>query len=253
MRAITDLLPDVRIACPGAPDFIAQYVLTRALSEFLDRSEAWRQWIEVPRLLADVEDGLVSWPNHLDDDTIQWARIKRVDMLRYFVEADIENEDGEEICFKTEHQLQRVDWHWRDRTGSRPLYYTRNDELVVEDGVISQHTIRLYPLPVADAIGEVRARVVVITDVVSGGMLSTTDANTDGQIPILPDRIFYAWRYGIVCGALAQLYMIPGKDWTDPKMAAPHMAKFEEVIAMAQSRADRDYNNAELLVQYGGL
>lgn len=250
MRLITDLMPDVRIAVPGAPDFVALYCLNRACSEFLDRSEAWRQWIESPRPLGDIEDGLVSWPNHLDDDEIQWARIKRVDMLRYFVEADIENEDGEEICFMTEQQLQRRDWHWRDREGSRPLYYTRNDELPVGEGEISQHTIRLYPLPFSDAIGEVRARVVVVTDVATGtGMLS----NVDGQIAQLPDRIFYAWRYGIVCGALAQLYMIPGKDWSNAAMAAPHMANFENTIALAKSRGDLDYNNAELLVQYGGL
>lgn len=249
-RLITELLPDVRIAAPGAPEFTAMYCLTRALSEFLDRSEAWRQWIDVPRPLADVEDGLVSWANHLDDPTLRWARIKRVDMLRYFVEADIENEDGEEICFMTEHQLQRRDWHWRDREGSRPLYYTRNDELPAEDGEVSLHTIRLYPLPMTDAVGEVRARVVVVTDTVTGaGMLS----DYDGQVPELPDRVFYAWRYGIVCGALAQLYMMPGKDWSDPKWAAAHRAEFENIIAMAQSRADRDYNNAELLVQYGGL
>lgn len=248
-RSIADLLPDVRIAAPGVSDFVALYYLTRALSEFLDRSEAWRQWIDVPRLLSDVEDGLVSWPNHLDDTDIQWARIKRVDMLRYFVEADIENEDGEEICFKTEHELQRRDWHWRNREGSRPLYYTRNDELTPAEGEVSQHTIRLYPLPVADAIGEVRARVVVVTDTVADFDLSVRD----DQIPQLPDRIFYPFRYGIVCGALAQLFMTPGKDWTNPGMAAMHMGNFQQAIATAQSRADRDYNNAVLVTQYGGL
>lgn len=250
MRPITDLLTDIRIAAPGVPDLVATYALTRVLSEFLDRSEAWRQWIDSPRPLEDVVDGLVSWPNHLDDDEIQWARIKRIDMLRYFVEDDIENEDGEEIEFMTEHQLQRRDWHWRRREGSRPLFYTRNDELVVGAGEISQHTIRLYPLPFVDAIGELRARVVVVTDVVSGtGLMSDVDA----QIPILPDRIFYPWRYGIVCGALAQLYVMPGRDWTNEKLAAWHMAKYEEAVVMAQSRADRDYNNALLVTQYGGL
>ena len=149
----------------------------------------------------------------------------------------------------TEQQLQRRDWHWRDREGSRPLYFTRNDELAPGEDEVSQHTIRLYPRPLADALGEVRARVVVVTDKVADINLD----DSDGQVPELPDRIFYAFRYGIVCGALAQLYMIPGKDWTDPKMAAPHMANFENAIAMAQSRADRDYTNAVLLVQYGGL
>lgn len=247
-RSITDLLPDLRIAAPGAPEFVALYCLTRALGEFLDRSEAWRQWIDEPRPLADVENGLVSWPNHLDDATKRWARIKRVDMLRYFVEADIENEDGEEVHFMTEAQLQKRDWKWRDRLGSRPLYYTRNDELPAEMGEVSQHTIRLYPLPFADALGEFRARVVVVTDTVANFGLDSYD----GQVPVLPDRIFYPWRYGLVCGALAQLQMMSGKDWADPRMAAAHQVRFDESVVMAQSRADRDYNNAELLVQYGG-
>jgi hypothetical protein len=249
MRSMTDLLPDIRIAAPGVPDFMALYYLTRALSEFLDRSEAWRQFIENPRPLDEVVNGLVSWANHLDDPTKRWARIKRIDMLRYYNDQDIENEDGEEIEFLTEHQLQKRDWKWRDRLGARPLYFTRADEQPALTDEVSLHTVRLYPQPYSDALGEVRARVVVVTDVVANFGLS----GYDGQIPELPDRVFYPWRYGITCGALAQLYVIPGKDWTNAQLAASHMIKFEQAIALAQSRADRDYNNALLVTQYGGL
>lgn len=247
-RLLTDLFPDVRIAAAGAPEFVVLYYLSRALSEFLDRSEVWRENIPAARPLNVVESGLVSWPNHLDDTDIQWARIKRIDMLRYYNSEDLENEDGDDIPFMTEHQMQMKDWKWRDRLGERPLYFTRADEQVPDDGV-SQHTIRVYPQPTAEALGEVRARVVVITDVIADAGLSDYDA----QIPRLPDRVFYPFRNGIVSGALAQLYLMPGKDWSDARLAAWHQEKFDATIVAAQSRGDRDHNNAVLVTQYGGL
>mgnify|MGYP006175348257 CR=1 FL=1 len=75
----------------------------------------------------------------------------------------------------------------------------------------------------------------------------------DNQVPSIPDRIFYPFRQGIVSGALAHLYMMPGKDWTNPQLAQPHGAKFENTIADAKSRADRDFGNAPLTTKYGGI
>lgn len=383
-RAITDLYPDVRIAAPGVSDFVALYCLTRALSEFLDRSEAWREHTATGRLLSEIVDGLVSWPNHLDDSTQRWARIKRIDMLQYYppeavtIPADpisiatgdplpsaavsifltldgtavtagvatfaipvqllfnvqvldgggagnpgifhvtgtrngaaatedvlwnmpettqqvavsgglfdtitqitltmdynatdcivrVGNSettgtdlrstrrgvcrDGDDITFMTEHQLRSHDHQWHQRHGGRPLHFTRSDELALNpdlDFQLSQHTVRLYPQPTIEAIGELRARVVVVTDAVADFEMN----DYDDQIPQLPDRIFYAFRNAIVSGALAQLYLTPGKDWTNEKLASWHAQKFEEAIVMARSRADLDYNNAVLTVQYGGI
>jgi hypothetical protein len=244
MRSINDLLPDVRVAAAGVPQFLALYVLTRSLSEFLDRSEAWREWLP-PRLMPNIEDGLTSWPNHLMSFTQQWARIKRIDNVRW-------TSDGKEISFATSLQLQETDPQWRTRTSAKPVHWTNEGEGAPANGSqVSSYQIRLYPAPASDvdvSLG-VEARAVVVTDSVS----DTGQSNFDGQIPEIPDRVFYAWRNAIVSGALATLYLIPRKDWTDQKLASYHRTEFDRAIVMAQSRANAEYGHPVMTTTYGGI
>lgn len=242
-RSIADLLPDVRIAAAGVPEFVALYALTRSLGEFLDRSEAWKDWAPTQTDFADATGGIATWVNHLAQNTQRWMRIKRIDMLRW-------SEDGTLIHFRTTEQLQAYDAQWRTRTGSRPIYFTQEGELAASGSNPSGFRVRLHPAPEsADVTGSIQPRFIVTTDAVADFDLSVFDS----QIPAVPDRIFYAFRQGIVSGALANLYMMPGKDWTNPQLAQPHGAKFENTIADAKSRADRDFGNAPLIAKYGGI
>jgi len=242
-RSVRDLLPDVRIAAAGVPAFLALYSLTRSLSEFLDRSEAWKDWASTQTDYADATGGIATWINHLAQPTQRWMRLKRIDMLRW-------SEDGRLIPFRTAEQLQAVDVRWRTRTGTRPLYFTTEGELAASDVSPSGFRVRLYPAPQSeDVVGSLEPRFVITTDAVADFSLS----EFDNQVPSIPDRIFYPFRQGIVSGALAHLYMMPGKDWTNPPLAQPHGAKFENSIADAKSRADRDFGNAPLTTKYGGI
>lgn len=242
-RSIRDLLPDVRVAAAGVPEFLALYSLTRSLGELLDRSEAWKDWAPIETAFATATDGIATWINHLGQSNQRWTRIKRIDMLRW-------STDGVLIPFRTAEQLQAYDAQWRTRTGTRPLYFTHEGELAASDSNPSGFRVRLYPAPQSAAVeGSIQPRFVITTDAVADFDLSTFD----NQIPEVPDRIFYAFRQGIVSGALAHLYMMPGKDWTNPQLAQPHGAKFENTIADAKSRADRDFGNAPLIAKYGGI
>lgn len=243
-RSIRDLLSDVRIAAAGVPGFLALHMLTMSLSEFLDRSEAWREWLPV-RTVPDIVNGMVSWSNHIDDDTQRWARIKRIDRMRW-------HPTGAEVPFKTAMQLQEIDPDWRTRVGTRPACWTTEGEAAaIDNETVSGYQIRLYPLLAAgvDVTYGVQPRVIVVTDVVA----DMDQSIFDNQIPLIPDRVFYAHRQAIVAGALASLYLIPGKDWTDQKLAGVHRSAFESAITRAKSRADADYGNPSYTTGYGGI
>lgn len=243
-RSIAELLPDVRIAASGCPEFLALFMLTRSLGEFLDRSEAWREWLPV-RTVGDIIDGVTSWPNHLDDDSQRWARIKRIDKVEW-------HPSGHVVCFKTPSQLQEIDPMWRTREGTSAWAWTSDGEsAALDEESVSGYQVRLYPVlsSAADPTHGIRPRVVVVTDVVT----DMGQNDFDGQVPVLPDRIFYPFRDAIVSGALASLYLIPGKDWTDQKLAAYYRGNYEAAIVRAKSRADAEYGNPVFTTGYGGI
>lgn len=241
-RSISELLPDVRIAAAGVPQFVALYTLTRAFGEFLDRSEAWREWLPVTPA-DEIVAGVASWSNHLGDNTKRWARIKRFDKVRW-------SPTGELIEFKTADQLQEIDPEWRTRTGSKPYYWTTDGEAAaIDEDHVSGYQVRFYPVTDLDDAYGVVPRAVVVTDTVGDFDLN----DFDSQIPTVPDRIFYAFRNAIVSGALADLFLMPGKDWTDQKLASYHRSQFDAAIGRAKSRADADYGNASFNTGYGGI
>lgn len=243
-RSILELIPDVRINAGGVPEFMARYSLTRSLSEFLDRSEAWREWLPVLPT-AQYLAGLAHWPNHLDDDEQRWARIKRIDKMEW-------HPTGDPVTFKTVSQLQELDPLWRTRAGTKVCFYLTEGEFAApDDETVSEFQIRVYPTPVAgiDATYGIRPRVVVTTDVSADFGLS----DFDGQVPVIPDRVFYAFRDAIVAGALAHLFLMPAKDWTDQKLSGAHRLTFEAAIVRAKSRADAEFGNPSYTTGYGGI
>lgn len=243
-RSVQNLLPDVKTAAAGVPDFLALYSLTRSLGEFLDRSEAWREWMPVLPT-AQYLDGLAHWPNHLDDDTKRWSRIKRIDKMEW-------HPTGDPAVFKTVSQLQELDPLWRTRTGTKVRFWTSEGEFAASDADhVSEFQIRVYPMPVAgiDVSYGIRPRVVVTTDSVANFNLDAFDS----QVPTIPDRIFYAFRDAVVDGALAKLFLMPGKDWTDQKLSGAHRLTFEAAIVRAKSRADAEFGNPSYTTGYGGI
>lgn len=245
MRSVAELLPDVKIAAPGIPDFLALYYLTRAVSEFLDRSEAWKEYgpVRTVDTLRDF-DGYLTWPNHLDDGSSQYYRIKRCIHLKW-------SDDGAEIPFQTIDQLQSYDTDWLATEGAKAIAFTEQTDEDNDSLGITEFSIRVYPLIADDVDGDIylTPRFVITTDVVSN--LGTSVA--DSAVPYLPDRIFYAYRNALVSGALAHLYMIPGKDFSNPSLAPPHLAMFEAAIVRAESRAGNEFGRTQLSTTYGGI
>jgi hypothetical protein len=60
------------------------------------------------------------------------------------------------------------------------------------------------------------------------------------------DWIYETWADTIVSGAIAQLAMIPNKEWTDVSLAAMHKGMFERAITTARTR---DFRGVKLSVR----
>jgi hypothetical protein len=240
MRDITELLPDTNVAAAGAPQFLVLHALTRALAEFLSKSEAWREWsYEVDPLDVVAADGLWDFEKYVAPDDVDiadylWLRTKRVDSVLWV-------DNLCELEFRTVSWLRARATDWRTRTGE-PVYFTHVGP--------SGGAIQLSPVPVGTdyGTGVMVARLVMTTNVVSG--MGTT--SLDEQIPQLPDRLFENYREVIVSGALAILYAMPGKDWSQPSQVAYHRERFEMGIIAAASAAAAEFGHPDQQIEYGG-
>ena len=79
-RPITDLFPEVRLNASGVPEPLALLSLSSAYSDFLDRSEAWKEW-GAAFAFSTAATGLKGWQNHTGATDQRWVRIKRIDMI----------------------------------------------------------------------------------------------------------------------------------------------------------------------------
>lgn len=52
----------------------------------------------------------------------------------------------------------------------------------------------------------------------------------------IPDFIYEEWEEAIKHGALAELLMMPGQEWTRPQMAQYHEGKYNQLVVEAKSR-----------------
>lgn len=240
MRAIDELLPDVTVAAAGAPQFVVLHALSRALAEFLTKSEAWLEWAyEVdPADIVDA-DGVYDWAKHIDPtdgsyDDYQWLRTKRVDTVLWGTDSD-------PLTFQTTGQLARINRAWRKDTAVTPTYFTQEGS--------SGGSVRFVAIPNGTDYGDlvVLARLVMITNVSTG-----QGSGAGAQVPQLPDRLFERFRETLVAGALAILYAMPGRDWTQSSQVAYQRGIFDDGIRDASSQSDADYGHPALVMSYGG-
>lgn len=95
--------------------------------------------------------------------------------------------------------------------------------------VQADNTIRLYPIPEQPTPLKVYA------------VLKPNRAGTGVE-----DWIYETWADTIVSGAIAQLALIPNKEWTDVSMAGMHKSVFERAITSARVR---DFRGVKLSVR----
>lgn len=124
----------------------------------------------------------------------------------------------------TPAQLDLKDPSWRTRVGPPTSYFFP-----------TQDTVQFVPTP---AQGTAIIRVAI--------QPTMTEKTVD-------DRVGSVFREIIVHGALARLFRIPQRQWTDKGLAAYHLEAFELGKADAQNRGVDMFAKVARKVKYGGL
>jgi hypothetical protein len=218
-----DLAWMVRTHIPGIPDVMMTYHYVEAVRKHLKESFAWQHTVPNP---VDL-DAATAWPTLVEGtDYPTGTYIVQPVLLKW--------NDGQILKFKTRDQLDKfINAKWeQDTSGSKPRYWT----------ALAAGNWAVTPQLAEDSVGKLYMRLAVAPKIYAGDVTGAID-----------EFIAYEYRDHWMHGALASLYAIPGKDWSDVRLAADYMALFESDIKSAKSRAAADYGRPERSVRYGGL
>lgn len=217
MANYADLYWQVRSEVPGVPTPILYNHFAEAVREFFVRSLAWQH--NCPNALNLAAS--TAFPTLITGTDIPTAS-------QVVQPTRIKWSDGTFIPFKTRDQMDEIDAKWEQTTGSTSSYWT----------ITGPGSFRLYPLLTALATARIYLRVALAPTVAGGAV---------------PDALVYEFQDAWTHGALARLLRIPGKDWTNPNLAATYMQMYDADIKLAKSRAAADFGRPHRTVEYGGL
>lgn len=221
--AISGQNKKVRIEAPGCPDVIIEDALIDAVQDFFRMSEAWRY--TVPTLL-DWTTAL-TFPALTEGVEIPAdTRVFRLDVLKYASDGT----SLKPVPFSTRQQLDCEYPDWEVRTGNSPQRWT-NDA--------GGNEPRIIPIADADVNGSIQARVILVP---------LTTATT------VEDFFYHEYHDAFRFGALARILKMPGRDWTNPQMAAFYRTQFDIEWKKAKSRAEAEYGQpVNRVMAYGGI
>ena len=215
MAAISSLVPDVRVEIPEIPGFVAERQLLRALREFAEATRTWRVNIQVSTTAAAATvDLTASLP----------AATELVDII------SVKNiSGGAPPEPRTFAWLDKNVSDWRTDTALDAKWF-------VLDG---NNTIRLVPTPSTTVANQYDVRIAVKP--------SLTATTIDDVVANKYDEL-------LVHGALARLYAIPRKPWTDLNLGQYHLILFQGGIPAARTEAAEEFQTGvPRRVKYGGL
>lgn len=215
-----DLLWAVRTEVPGVPEPILWMQYALAVREHLRKSLGWQ-----------YNAGLTTWTS---SDNFPSATLPTNTVIVQPVQVKWSN--GAIIPFKTRQELDELDGDWEQATtvGGQPDFWT-----ITEPG-----KFLLYPDSSTTVSNAVELRLAIVP------LLPTTAA--DGRLGV-PEELALEFSEDWAHGALAKLFKIPGKDWTNLQLAGAYGEIFEQDIKNAKSRAGADFGRPRRRVRYGGL
>lgn len=215
MAALTVLVPDVLAEIPGIPSFVAQRQLLRATRMFAEQTRAWRVNFQLSTV-ADTATYDLSSSLPTTTELVDVISIKNTG-------------GGEPVHPKTYIWLDQNTSDWRSETDIAAKWY-------VLDG---NNTIRFIPTPSSTTANLYDVRVSVKP------LLTAT---------VIDDVLVNKFSEEIIHGALALLYVIPNKPWTNNGLATYHQLLFSASYASARAEAaDEFQTGVGRTVKYGGI
>lgn len=205
MQAWASWFPDLLPHVPGCPQVLAEHELRRAAQVLMRRTRAWQ--VDVPAVAVGAgQDVVTVAPPSADHELV------RVEAAWY---------DGRPLEPTTAEALDALYADdWRAHTGTPSKYI----QMVPGE-------IRLYPVPVADAVTGLSVRLSVAPSETAAG---------------LPDDIALRFRDDVQVGAKARLMLYPGRPWTNPELAAVYGQAFDSLVGTATATAARSYSRARI-------
>jgi len=216
MAAITTLTPDIQSKIPEIPAFIATREIIHATREFCEFTRAWRVDIQVS---TTADTATVDLTNLLPTGT------ELVDII------SMKNVEGSRpVLPTTQAWLDTNTSDWRGDTALDANYYVLS----------GNNTIQLVPTPSTTVSNQYYVRVAVKP-------LLATATTFDDVLVNKYDQV-------LVDGALARLYLIPRKPWTDTGLGAYHRQVFMAAMPSARTEAAEEFQTGVARkVKYGGL
>lgn len=132
--------------------------------------------------------------------------------------------DDAKLVIKTPDEMEEIfGQNWSTKTGT-PTHATQ----------LNERELRLVPIPAADLQNALLMRVT---------FKPTRDSTA------VDERIFEEYLEPIACGALAKLFILPQKPWTNPEASKWHSDKFNEGIDKARQKALKGFGRARRRVK----
>ena len=215
MTDVVDLVPDVRVEIPDIPSFVAERQILRAARELCEEARCFRSNFDISTV-ADTStvDLAGSIPNGTE----------LVDVI------SLKPADGSgPVLPTTWKHLDENSTNWRTETAAVASHYV----------ISANNVIRLYPIPTTTESAAYHIRVAVkplLTATAIGALI----VNKYDEV--------------LTRGALARLYAMPNKTWTNFDLAAYHANYFNEGVLAARTEAADEYQTGvPRKVKYGGL
>lgn len=199
MTAVTydTLIPDVALEVPGAPEPIIISELRKVAIDFCERTKIWQHDIAAFNVAKDTAVLSLTPP----DET------RIIEIIKPSWAPS-----GRKIHPRSEAQLNAERPGWESEVSSEALFYF----------VPGINKLRIVPMLSEDVVSAISVKVALAPTRASTGF----DSEIDEQC-----------RDYLVAGAKARLQLLPGKEWTDVKMAALNNTIYEAGISAAQIRA----------------
>jgi len=215
MADFSNLVPDIQVEIPETPTFVAERQIIRAARELCEEARVWRVNFDISTVANIATVSLVSG---MPEDT------ELVDVI------SIKHEEGGEPLTATTYARMDKDYtDWRSDTDLNATQF------VLE----ANNVIRLYPTPSDTVIDNYHVRVAVKP------LLTTA---------VIDNRTLNKYSELLISGALARMYAIPRKPWTDLKLAGFHRGIFYGSFAAARAEATDEFQTGVARkVQYGGI
>ena len=203
---------------PGCPDVLAEQAIMDAAIEMFDRTDIWVVFSD-PARLSNLEDTY-------DPDSVTGARIGRIKSVWC---------GARQLRFKTTRGLAEVLPDWQTARSSEPTYYTSTDG----------KTVRVHPMPFSVNGASITIHASYVP----------TDSMSGNASPTIPDDLGVRYRDTIVAGAKARLMVLEDRKWSNPRVAAFNLDKFENSVAEIRIKAIHESQPGTLSVagvSFGG-